>query len=126
VKLSSSVLPGTAPSDGNPDDRTFVAKGARDVTFFRAKGRHPKVVARKRVDRRPVRLFPPVTARALPHPASSRDEPRDETLRDAVPKTDIADERAPRVSLHWRRSSNCQKNSQCVSSAPTARGSWRA
>lgn len=32
VKLSSSVLPGTAPSNGNPEDRTFVAKGARDAT----------------------------------------------------------------------------------------------
>ena len=83
VKLSSSVLPGTAPSNGNPDDRTFVAKGARDVTFFRAKRRHPKVVARKRVDRRPVRVFPPVTARALPHPASSqrRTPRRDYTRR---------------------------------------------
>ena len=83
VKLSSSVLPGTAPSNGNPDDRTFVAKGARDVTFFRAKRRHPKVVARKRVDRRPVRVFPTVTARALPHPASSqrRTPRRDYTRR---------------------------------------------
>ena len=32
VKLSSSVLPGTAPSNSNPDDGTFVAKGARDAT----------------------------------------------------------------------------------------------
>jgi hypothetical protein len=129
VKLSSSVLPGTAPSNGNPDDRTFVAKGARDVTFFRATFRSDATQRSWRENGSTVApsvSFPPSPLARCPTPRRLNDEPRDETIRDAFPKTDLADERAPRVSLHWRRSSKCQKNSQCVSSAPTRRGSWRA
>ena len=90
VKLSSSVLPGTAPSNGPPEDRTFVAKGATGATWpFLARNdarEKPKGLPAKN---RPVQLFPfgGVSARA---PSPSRVATR------RAPKRDARATRSPR------------------------------
>ena len=107
VKLSSNVLPGTAPSNGPPEDRTFVAKGANDATcpFFRAKRRPPETSKRENGSNvAPSVSSPRFRSRAFATPRGLETGPDTRPSRDAFPETDPADERAPACRSTPRRS----------------------
>ena len=123
VKLSSNVLPGTAPSNAPPEDRTFIAKGANDATcpFFARSDAHLK----GRNARTPRPSLPPVSARAPSPPrVVSRRTPTRDPRATRFPRPTPLTSALPRVAplIHYRSI----QTSQCVSSAPTAKGSWRA
>ena len=124
VKLSSNVLPGTAPSNAPPEDRTFVAKGANDATcpFFPRSDAHLKG---RNARTAPSVSSPRFRSRAFATPRGLETDPNTRPSRDAFPETDPKLTSAlPRVAplIHYRSI----QTSQCVSSAQTAKGSWRA
>lgn len=124
VKLSSNVLPGTAPSNAPPEDRTFIAKGANDATcpFFARSDAHLKG---RNARTAPSVSSPRFRSRAFATPRGLETGPNTRPSRDAFPETDPKLTSAlPRVAplIHYRSI----QTSQCVSSAPTAKGSWRA
>ena len=124
VKLSSNVLPGTAPSNAPPEDRTFIAKGANDATcpFFARSDAHLKG---RNARTAPSVSSPRFRSRAFATPRGLETGPNTRPSRDAFPETDPKLTSAlPRVAplIHYRSIQILQ----CVSSAPTAKGSWRA
>ena len=124
VKLSSNVLPGTAPSNAPPEDRTFIAKGANDATcpFFPRSDAHLKG---RNARTAPSVSSPRFRSRAFATPRGLETGPNTRPSRDAFPETDPKLTSAlPRVAplIHYRSIQILQ----CVSSAPTAKGSWRA